>query len=163
MIPHPTQAAQAVRVARYGVQMEDGGLPAEFVGRVIRLALEDQGVFDLMELWVEADADAEREPIVADLQEVLDEVEEPGPRVKPRIGFDKLDDVADAVVAHKRKLRDLVDRHGGVTAVARKMGVPQPSLSRMLGSASMPRRTTLYRLARALEVDESEVVTEWVR
>lgn len=163
MIPHPTSPDQTVRVARYGVQMADAGLPGEFVSRVIRLAMEDQGVFEIMELWVEAESEAERGPVVADLQDVLDEVEEPGPRVKPRIGFDKLDDVADAVVAHKRRLRDLVDRHGGVTAVARKMGVPQPSLSRMLGSASMPRRTTLYRLARALGVDESEVVTEWVR
>jgi hypothetical protein len=27
----------------------------------------------------------------------------------------------------------------------------------------MPRRTTLYRIARGLGLDESEIVTEWVR
>jgi DNA-binding phage protein len=57
----------------------------------------------------------------------------------------------------------LIDRHGAITKVARKAGIPQPSLSRMLNSASMPRRTTLYKIAKALDLDESEIVTEWVR
>jgi DNA-binding phage protein len=64
---------------------------------------------------------------------------------------------------YKRKLRDLIDRHGGVTAVAQKAGIPQPSLSRMLASGSTPRRTTLYRIANALGVPESQIVGEWFR
>lgn len=58
---------------------------------------------------------------------------------------------------------DLIDRHGGISAVARKSGIPQPSLSRMLSSASMPRKSTLYEIAVALGVPESEVVMEWTR
>ncbi|MBI4821796.1 MAG: helix-turn-helix transcriptional regulator [Deltaproteobacteria bacterium] len=71
--------------------------------------------------------------------------------------------IPSQVLAHKQKLRDLIDRHGGVTQVARLCGIPQPSLSRMLNSASMPRRSTLYRIANALKVPESDVVGEWIR
>jgi DNA-binding phage protein len=63
----------------------------------------------------------------------------------------------------KRRFRDLIDRHGGVSAVAKKSGIPQPSLSRLLKSASMPRRSTLYKIAVALGVPENEVVMEWTR
>ena len=71
--------------------------------------------------------------------------------------------VLPSVVDHKKRLRDLIDRHGGVSEVARRAGIPQPSLSRLLNDASRPRRATLYKIARALDVEESEIVGEWVR
>ena len=40
--------------------------------------------------------------------------------------------------------------------------MPQPPLSRLLSSAGMPRRTTLYRIANELGVREAEMVTDWV-
>jgi DNA-binding phage protein len=67
------------------------------------------------------------------------------------------------VVAEKARLRQIIDKHGGVSAVAKKSGIPQPSLSRMLGSASIPRRSTLYKIANALGLSEAEIVTEWTR
>jgi DNA-binding phage protein len=82
---------------------------------------------------------------------------------RPKIPFEKFDDVTQRIVEHKRRLRALIDRHGGVSEVARRSGIPQPSLSRMLASGSMPRRTTLYRIARALDQDESEIVGEFVK
>lgn len=161
-----TTPEQKVQAARHVVAMDAAGLPTDFVGRVLELAQEDQGVFELLELWVEAaESPSEREHIVANLSEIIDEHDElPAKTVhKPKINFENLPEIADQVAAHKQKLRQLIDRHGGVTEVARRAGMPQPSLSRMLNSASMPRRTTLYRIARALDVDESEVVAEWVR
>ena len=145
--------------------MADSGLPTDFIAAAMDLAGQEQGAYELMELWSEARPGKERDEIVADLQEALDDwAEAPAtPQTKPRIDFDQLDGVVKNVMAHKRKLRDLIDRHGGVSAVARKSGIPQPSLSRLLSSASMPRRSTLYRIANALGVDEAEIVTEWVR
>ena len=64
---------------------------------------------------------------------------------------------------HEAKLRRRVDEHGGVSEVARKAGMHQSALGRLLSSASMPRRTTSYRLANALDVPETEVVTDFVR
>ncbi len=165
MIEFRTTPEQALNVARYALQMAATGLPQQFVAKVMELAQRDQGVYELLELWTETSSEDEKEALVADLQEAIDE-EEDLPRtlqVKPKIDFDALETVAKRVLEHKRKLRELIDRHGGVSAAARLMGVPQPSLSRMLNSASMPRRTTLYKLAKALDVDETEVVTEWAR
>jgi DNA-binding phage protein len=67
------------------------------------------------------------------------------------------------VLEYKKHLPDLIDRNGGVSAVAERSGIPQPSLSRMLNSASMPRRSTLYKIANAIDAPESEIVTEWAR
>jgi transcriptional regulator with XRE-family HTH domain len=50
-----------------------------------------------------------------------------------------------------------------VSEVARKSGIPQPSLSRILSSGSMPRRSTLYKIANALGLSEKEIVGEWVQ
>ena len=69
----------------------------------------------------------------------------------------------EAFLAFKTKLRDVVDKNGGVSDVARLTGIPQPSLSRMLNSPSMPRRTTLYRIANALGLSEGDIVTDWAR
>ncbi len=103
-----------------------------------------------MALWNGADPQ-ERDEIVADIQESLDDYQDApqSPMQKPYIDFDKLGDVAQEVLAKKAKLRDIIDRNGGVSAVAKRAGIAQPSLSRMLNSPSMPRRSTLYRIANA--------------
>ena len=66
-------------------------------------------------------------------------------------------------MAEKAKLRQIIDKHGGVSAVAQKCGIPQPSLSRMLSSTSVPRRTTLYKIANALDLSETEIALEWTK
>jgi DNA-binding phage protein len=66
-------------------------------------------------------------------------------------------------MAEKAKLRKLIDQHGGVSAVAKLTGIPQPSLSRMLNSGSIPRRSTLYRIANALDLPETEIAMAWSR
>ena len=166
MIPFKTTPEQVMSLASIMVGMKAAGVDPEFIVKVSELARTDQGVYDLMEMWLAAENEpAERDEIVADLQEALDDYQDAPaePLKKPYIKFDKLGDVANQVVAFKKRLRDLIDRNGGVSSVAQKSGIPQPSLSRMLNSASMPRRSTLYRIANALNVEESEVVTEWSR
>jgi hypothetical protein len=160
-----TTPEQGLKAARYAVRMENEGHPSEFVSRVLRLAQSDQGVFELMELWAEADAQEERDKLVVALEEAIaDEGDlQDGTQRRPKIPFDTFDEVTRRILEHKRRLRELIDRHGGVSEVARKSGIPQPSLSRMLSSGSMPRRTTLYRIARALDVAESEIVGEFVK
>ena len=160
-----TTPEERIRAAKFAVAMEAAGLPANLVGEVLRLGLDDQGVFELMELWGEASRSANREAVEADLQDAVDDAAEAPRRVeeKPRLAFDHLPAALTSVRAHKARLRALIDQHGGISAVARKAGILQPALSRMLRSGSMPRRTTLYKLARAMKVDESAVVGEWVR
>ncbi|MBM4252024.1 MAG: helix-turn-helix transcriptional regulator [Deltaproteobacteria bacterium] len=63
----------------------------------------------------------------------------------------------------RKRLNDMIDRHGGVSKVARKVVTPQPSLSRLLNSASMPRHVTMYKIANALGLPETEIASEWSR
>jgi hypothetical protein len=150
-----------------GVQMRAAGLPDSFVAAAVRAADRNEGVRELMELWSEA-ASHDREAICADIQDLLDDmadvpVEQDPPQVRPRVSFDDLDDVLAQIRTHKERLRKLIDQHGGVSEVSRKSGIPQPSLSRMLNSGSMPRRSTLYRIANALGLSEKDIVGDWVR
>ena len=165
MIPFKTTPEQIMKLASIMVELQGAGLDATFIVAAFELAHTDQGVFDLMALWHEAADPKERDEIVADIQESIDDYGDApaSPVKKPYIKFEKLGDVAQQVMAKKAKLRDIIDRHGGVSAVAQKTGIPQPSLSRMLNSPSMPRRSTLYRIANALDLPESEIVSEWSR
>ena len=166
MIPFHTTPEQVMNLATIMVAMGNAGLAQDFIVQASELARTDQGVYDLMAMWLAANGDVEEQAeTVADLQESLDDYKDAPsePLKKPYIKFDKLDEVTGQVVKFKKHLRDLIDRNGGVSQVAQKSGIPQPSLSRMLNSASMPRRSTLYKIANALDLPESEIVTEWSR
>ena len=43
-----------------------------------------------------------------------------------------------------------------------KTGIPQPSLSRFFGAASMPRRTTVFRIMEAIGLNENEFQFDWM-
>lgn len=166
MIPFKTTPEQVMKLASIMVEMNRVGLDSNFIVAASELARTDQGAFDLMAMWLDTAGDAaERSEIVADIQESIDDYQDApsAPLKKPYINFDKLDDVAQQVMAKKAKLREIIDRNGGVSAVAQKTGIPQPSLSRMLSSPSIPRRSTLYRIANALNLPETDIVTEWSR
>jgi DNA-binding phage protein len=161
-----TTDEQRVQRAVIAVEMKAAGLPTSFIGGWMELSDHDKGAFELGELWVEESDEEERGELEAAIQDLLDEAAElpAEPIEKPRIGFGNLGAVATSILEHKAHLRALIDRdHGGVSAAAAKIGMPQPSLSRFLSSASMPRRTTLYRIAKGLDLDESDIATEWVR
>lgn len=166
MIPFRTTPEQVLRLAAIMLEMERAGIDRSFIVEAEELARMDQGVFDLMELWSEAAADpSERDEVIASLQESLDDYRDApaAPQKKPYIEYAQLDDVAARVMAEKAKLRRIIDQHGGVSAVAQKCGIPQPSLSRMLSSPSIPRRSTLYKIANALDLPEKEIAFEWTR
>lgn len=76
--------------------------------------------------------------------------------------FDGLESIAKNIEGFKKGLRRLVDRNGGINELVKKTGIPQPSLSRFFSSQSMPRRTTLYKIADALGLSEDQIITDWV-
>lgn len=164
MTPFKTTPDQLLHLASIMVEMKNAGVDHELIVSASELARVDQGVYDLMALWMDASSDpSERDEIIADLQDSLDDYADAPqePVHKPYIKYDRLEDVGQRILAEKSKLRDIIDRHGGVSAVAQKSGIPQPSLSRMLSSASIPRRSTLYKIANALGLSEEDIVMEW--
>ena len=148
-------------------EMSRAGLPNSFILDAGNLARQDNSILGLMELWVDESDKEERAEIIADLQDHIDDDRElpkdGNPVQEPKISFNNLDAVAGDIADLKAKLKDLIDRRGGPVAVAKKVGMPQPSLSRLLNSGSMPRRSTLYKIAKALDLSESDLAGEWVR
>jgi hypothetical protein len=169
MIPFTTTDDQRMELYQIAAEMAAAGLPSSFVVAAVKRAEAYEGTFDLMVLWREAahdpDGEEEREQIIADLQEMIDEDSDsrPGIEEKPYIQFDELKSVADKVLLLKSELRKKVDAWGGINKLARETGIPQPSLSRFFASAAMPRRTTLYRIAKALNLPERDIATDWIR
>lgn len=163
-ITEPRQVAdKTVHVLRVSVAMKDAGLSSEFISQVIKMALKYEGIADLMLLWEELPD--ERDAIVAALDEETSDSahgEDP-PLRKPKINFNELEQVSSEIKIFKDKLREKVDSWGGISKLATKTGIPQPSLSRFFSSSSMPRRTTLYKIANAMDLSETEIRTPWLR
>lgn len=159
-----TSPEQQVRVYEIATAMKSVGLGANFITDCVKLALEYEGAHDLMALWAEASNKEEKDEVIADLQDEIDTHQElPKKQTKkPYVRFDDLEGIAKNIEGFKKNLRRLVDRHGGINELAKKTGIPQPSLSRFFNSPSMPRRTTLYKIADALGLSENEIITDWV-
>lgn len=73
------------------------------------------------------------------------------------VRFDDLDRIASDVRKFKDSLRALVEARGGIGKLAELTAIPQPSLSRFFNTAAMPRRTTLYKIARALNLSQVQI------
>jgi DNA-binding phage protein len=159
-----TSPEQKIKVYEIAISMKGMGLTANFITDCVKLAEEYEGAHDLMVLWSETLSREERDELIADLQDELDIHQElpKKPTKKPYVRFDDLDAIGKNIEGFKKNLRRLVDRHGGITELAKKTGIPQPSLSRFFNSHSMPRRTTLYKIADALGLSENEIITDWV-
>jgi transcriptional regulator with XRE-family HTH domain len=56
-----------------------------------------------------------------------------------------------------------VEKKSSLKELSKLTGIPQPSLSRFFSSGSMPRRTTLLKIAHALKLDAVTIATEWYR
>ena len=158
-----TTDSQKVKIYQIANEMRVAGLSDCFIAQAVKLAEIYEGAFDLMELWLDEDDLSEKEQILTDLQEEINEYQEQPqePVKKPYIAFNDLDSIAKDIKGFKAHLKTLVDRWGGISKLAKVTGLPQPSLSRFFNSASMPRRTTIYKIANALELSEKEIITDW--
>ena len=157
---------QILRIA--GVMLH-AGLPPRFVQRALEMAFEYEGAYDLLTLWIEESSAEERANIIADLEEQITdlrdyELSERGaakPKARPKINFDDIPAIGQDIVAFKKRLRGVVDSNGGVAHLAAKTGMSEPSLYRFFNSASIPRKTTLYKIANALDIEEKDIAVKY--
>jgi len=77
------------------------------------------------------------------------------------IKFNDLDAIAKNIRAFKDSLHQEVMQRGGITKLSELTGIPQPSLSRFFNSNAMPRRGTVLKIAKALNLDEIKVDILW--
>lgn len=144
-------------------EMRRLGFESAFIFALMETCQRYEGIRDLMKMWFDETIPKERDRIIADLQEALDDIKDAPqrPEERPYIHASNLDEIRGDVLQFKHYLREEVDRQGGISELARKTGIPQPSLSRFFSSTSMPRRTTLYRIAKALNLPESAIGFKW--
>lgn len=154
-------AKKTMDAAEIASQMRESGLSDIFCAELLRLAPVYNSIFRMMTFWTDADK-KEREEIVADLQEMIDDSKqrfEERPALKQR----DVEKVARTIREFKDRLTVIINERGGVTEIAKQIGMPQSSLSRLLNSASMPRRITLLKIAKVLGLSEAEIATEFMR
>ena len=158
-----TSEKQKVKIYQIAALMKKNNLADSFIASAVKLAEYYEGAYDLFKLWESEEDENEREQIISDLQEEIDEYKDQtsGPVKKPYISYSDLTAIAKNVKGFKAHLKTIVDQWGGISKLSRKTGIPQPSLSRFFNSFSMPRRTTLYKIAEALNLSEKEIMTDW--
>lgn len=149
-------------IARIVFKMAEEGLPHDFIFQLFCLAEKYEGIADLLKLWVNEVEQKERDQIIADLQDEIEELQN-ADVLKPKyLHFDNLDLIAKNVMEFKRSLRTEIERWGGVSKLSKATGIPVPSLSRFLNTSSLPRRITLEKIAKALKLKESDLLSKWV-
>jgi DNA-binding phage protein len=143
-------------------EMHRAGLSDVFITTAVHIAIDYQGVYDLMLMWQETEDQKERGEIIADIQDMVDEVTETNRHKKELyIRFDDLDMIAKNILAFKNNLLREVNKRCSLTELSERTGMPLPSLSRFFNTPSMPRRSTLIKIAEALNLSAVEIATEW--
>lgn len=154
---------QLIEVAR---AMSSAGYSDEFVFSIFKLGMRYEGTGDLMIMWFEEDDPELKDEIIADLQAEIDEESEAiipeRLQNKDYLRFDDLEAIAKDVMRFKNQLKTEVERWGGISRLAKETGIPQSSLSRFFISPSMPRRSTLEKIARAMHLQSSQLLSDWI-
>ena len=146
---------------KIAIEMKKSGLSDNFIVTSVKTALAFEGVADLMNLWNKEKDPKEREEIIADIQDMIDECNQKGKAEEVYVKFNDLEAISKDIRAFKDSLLQLVVEQGGITKLSEITGIPQPSLSRFFNSNSMPRRSTILRIAKALNLDELKINLLW--
>lgn len=152
-----------VELIEIGHDMNQAGLSKTFIAEAVETAFEFEGVYDLMKIWSDETDPSERDEIIADIQDLINDCNQQEKIEGVYIRFDDLTEIAKNIRGFKDSLRLKVDSLGGMQELSKKTGIPQPSLSRFFNSASVPHRTTLLKIAKALRLSQVEIATEWSR
>lgn len=146
-----------------GLKMEKEKLSPDFITSAVRTATEFEGVYDLMKMWDEETDQKERDETLADIQDMIDDCSQTETGEAPYIKFTDLEAIGKNIHKFKDNLRMVVEKKSSLKELSKLTGIPQPSLSRFFSSGSMPRRTTLLKIASALKLDAVTIATEWYR
>lgn len=66
-----TTNEQKIQSYEIAIEMHKKGLPVDFITKVVELASEYEGAFDLMKIWIEEDSEEERSLVCKDLEEII--------------------------------------------------------------------------------------------
>lgn len=138
-------------------------LPDSFISAAVKTGMQYEGVSDLMKLWFYEDTAQERNEIIADIQELIEDCQLKTHAEVTTIKINDLEAISNDIRKFKDSLLSIVDQKGGISHLAELTGIPQPSLSRFFNSNSMPRRITLLKIGKALKFDTIEIDIPWTK
>ncbi|MCX7116422.1 MAG: helix-turn-helix transcriptional regulator [Legionellales bacterium] len=144
-------------------KLKTAGFPLEFISSAVRTALRYEGVADLIFLWNREESASERNEIIADIQELIDDCSQLNKEEYRYIKLNDLDLVRNHIREFKDELLKVVNKAGGINELSKITHIPQPSLSRFFNSNAMPRRRTLLKIAEALNLDAVRINMPWAR
>lgn len=153
--------SEQIVLLEIAMEMKDQNLPETFIINAIRAAFDYDGIADLMKLWKVENDQVERDGIIADIQDMLDACLQKGKAEEFYVKFNDLDTIAKNIRMFKDSLLLLVEQNGGLKYLSHLTEIPQPSLSRFFNSNSMPQRSTLIKIAKALDIDELRMDSFW--
>ena len=153
--------SEKLKLFPIAIKMKKSELSDEFIVSAVQVALEFEGVADLMNLWAAEDNGKERDQIVADIQDMIDACSQKEKQEEIYIKFNDLDAIAKNIRAFKDSLYQIVMDHGGINKLSELTGIPQPSLSRFFNSNTMPRRSTVLKISKVLNLDKIKVDILW--
>lgn len=165
--PDFKSVGQIIILGEIARKMLSVNLSEAFVFAAINLAFRYEGVYELMVMWSqETDSELKNE-IIADLQAEIDDETStilPSSLEKDNyLHFDNLETIAKDIMKFKKQLKIEIERWGGISKLAKETGIPQSSISRFLNSPSMPRRSTLEKIAEAMNLKESKLLSAWLQ
>ena len=111
---HYLHATQQVKLFEVAGRMQQAGLSDEFIAKATRLGLEYEGIADLIELWDRESDQSERDELISDIQDLLNDCSQSNREEMPYIKFSDLDSVAKDIRAFKDSLLEIVEENGGL-------------------------------------------------
>ena len=153
--------ADQVKLFSIAVHMKKAGLADVFIVKAVQTALEFEGVADLMGIWATEKDKRDRNEIIADIQDMIDACNQKEKSEEVYIKFNDLDLIAKNIRAFKDSLYQIVMERGGISKLSELTDIPQPSLSRLFNANALPRRATLLKIAKALNLSEIKIDNLW--
>jgi len=150
-----------IKLFKIAAQMEKEKLPPIFIVNAIKTGLEFEGVANLLFLWSKENDPKEKQEIISDIQDMIETCQKKNPTKEITIKFNDLATIAKNIRAFKDSLYQKVMSSGGISQLAESTGIPQPSLSRFFNSNAMPRRSTVLKIAKALDLNTLKIDVLW--
>lgn len=148
-----TTVEQREKLKHIAEQMLKSNVPAKFVQENVKIAEDCQGHFDMMDAWLDAADDAEKDDVLYALAEEVDEEAESREHREPipSMDLEDIEEWAKATIARKQLIKaEILQKFDSLEQASVAADYPASFLGKFLDSPVPPRQTTLYRLANRL-------------
>ena len=157
---------ETVTICQIASDMAKAKLPSEFIAKAVQVAWESKSGFDILMLWQDADTQEFKDRVVMLLEKFFEDLEDfEATKIyeAPLKSDQELDELTQKIMDYKKWLRSVVDKWGGVSKLAKTIGVSQPSMSDFFRSASVPKKVTVDKIAQAINIDNEKIYPNWMQ